>query len=68
VSKFYKVWFENGSERTSGLVLDDAKFPYNSRDVAAYSRLFPYSEAGKMRILCKSPLFETWEDAFLHVA
>jgi hypothetical protein len=59
---FTKVWFANGSEKTAGLILPTAKV--HAMSVNEISRLFPTSEARKMKRVHISPEFETWDEAF----
>ena len=66
--EYYKLWFSGHDEygdpaSTAGLVLDTHKFPLDT-PITELSRLFPYSEAGKMHRVHRSPLFDTWEEAF----
>jgi len=64
-STYRKVRFTskaNGS--TAGLVIESDRFERMS--ITDFSRLFPYSEASKMRTLQVSPEFPTWEAAFDH--
>jgi hypothetical protein len=49
-------------DATAGLVLDIDRF--RNMSITDVSRLFPYSEAGKMERLRRSPLFPTWDEAF----
>jgi hypothetical protein len=63
---FHKVIFtRSGFGSTAGLVLDGTK--HDVRDVAAVSRLFPYSAAVYMRTYHVSPAYATWGEAFGHV-
>lgn len=34
--------------------------------ISEVSRLFPYSEAGKMERIARSPIFPTWDEAFAY--
>lgn len=63
MKRYYKVWFSNGTETTAKLVLDTERYPIGT-SVAEYSRLFPYSEAGKMKRLVHTSLFDSWLEAF----
>ena len=60
------MWFSRGGERTAGLVLPNEKLATMS--IGDISRLYPYSEAGKMARIHQSPVFETWDEAFAHDA
>jgi hypothetical protein len=63
---FHKVMFtRSGFGSTAGLVVDADT--HDVRDMAAISRLFPYSEAPKMRAYHVSPAFDTFDDAFAYV-
>ena len=59
---YVKIAFRNGSEQTAGLVIPFEEF--KRADLSRLSRLFPYSEARKMRGLLVSPQFPTFEKAF----
>jgi len=62
-SKWQKVRFGSArGEMTAGLVIDTDKC--REWTVADFSRLFPYSEAGKMRVFYSSPVFTSFEEAF----
>ena len=61
---FYKVWFSNGSERTAKLIVDTFSHPIGKTGVSEYSRLFPISEAPKMKRCLIGNRYETWQEAF----
>ncbi len=63
ISGYRKIWFSGRGGITAGLVLSEQTFQ-NTRSVEAFSRLFPYSEANKMARFHKSPVFDTYEEAF----
>jgi hypothetical protein len=52
----------NGS--TAGLVV--TCYQDSQHSIESLSRLFPYSEAPKMRTLQVSQAYRTWEEAFDH--
>lgn len=60
--KFCKIRFSNGTESTAGLVVD-AEFAHTA-SIAELSRMFPCSEAPKMKRLIISHPFDTFEAAF----
>lgn len=63
---FHKVMFSRtGHGCTAGLVVDAAGVDVS--DMAAVSRLFPYSAARLMRTYHVSPAYSTWDEAFAHV-
>lgn len=62
MTKFRKFRFTNGKEHTAALIMESAKLI--KMPVTEVSRLFPYSEAPKMRTFEMSPAYETWEQAF----
>jgi hypothetical protein len=59
---YVKIAFRNGNAQTAGLVVPFEEF--KAADLSRLSRLFPYTEARKMRGLLVSPQFPTFEDAF----
>lgn len=61
---YVKIVFHSfdGKERTAGLVVPFEEF--KTADLSRLSRLFPYTEARKMRGLLVSPQFPTFEKAF----
>lgn len=61
--QYYKVWFTDGFEKTAGLVLDTDRHPLTTT-ISDYSRLFPYWEAPRMKTICRTQLFDTFEQAF----
>ena len=67
---FQKVRFarsnnpESADDCTAGLILESSKL--ESMTVSDVSRLFPYSEAAKMRVIQVSPRYPDWEAAFNH--
>jgi hypothetical protein len=68
--QFYKVWFSNGTvkspatESTAKLVIDNERLPYFGTSIAEYSRLFPVSEAGKMKRLLRTGTYNSFIEAF----
>lgn len=62
--KFYQVWFSTGSESTGKLVVDTEAFPQRQTTVATFSKLFPHTESGQMKLLCMSSTFDTFTEAF----
>ena len=64
MKRYYKVWFTNGKERTAQLVVDTDKFPKGKTSIETYSRLFPYSEAPKMKTFCTTGLYDSFMEAF----
>jgi hypothetical protein len=62
--RFYKVWFTDGTERTAQLVVDTERYPQGKATVETYSRLFPYSETPKMKRLCMTSPYNSFEEAF----
>lgn len=66
--KYYAIQFGNRrGEMTAKLIIDTEHFPYGKASVTAYSRLYPYSEAGKMERFYMGPLRDTWTEAFEEV-
>jgi hypothetical protein len=59
---YHKVRFVGRAGATAGLVVNTAD--HDVRNVSAISRLYPVSEAGKMRRFQVSPAFETAREAF----
>ena len=64
MKQYYKVWFSKGLDETAKLVVDTDLFPVGKTSITAYSRLFPYSEAGKMRVFHRSKLYPSFNAAF----
>ena len=62
--RYYRVWFTNGSDRTAGVVCDTKLYPMNKTTIATYSRMFPFSEAIKMKRFHMTQAFDTWNEAF----
>jgi hypothetical protein len=63
---FHKVLFSrSGHGTTAGLVVNSETVDIH--DVAAVSRLFPYSAARFMRTYHVSPAFGSWAEAFDYV-
>ena len=62
--KFYKVRFTNGDESTAGLVVKKSQI--ENMSVSDISRLFPYSEARKMKRLEQSPQMSSFDEAFYY--
>lgn len=61
---YRKIRFTDGREHTAGLVIAESKF--RKMTIEQISRLFPMSEAMRMRTLQVSPEYPTKEDAFEH--
>lgn len=60
---YRKIRFTNGKDdATAGLIIDEAR--YAKETIDSLSRLYPYSEAGKMKVFQSSLPFETWDQAF----
>lgn len=59
---YVKIAFRHNGEQTAGLVIPFEEF--KTASLSKLSRLFPYSEARKMRDFLVSPRFPTFEDAF----
>jgi hypothetical protein len=60
---YRKIRFTNGiDDATAGLIIEDTR--YATETIDSLSRLYPYSEAGKMKVFQASLPFPTWEDAF----
>jgi hypothetical protein len=60
---FHKVLFYSKVHgRTAGLILNDSEL--KGKSTSDLSRLFPYSEAPKMKILFVSQGFNSWNEAF----
>lgn len=63
---FHKVMFSSSAHgTTAGLVVDTEKV--DVQDVAAVSRLYPWSACRQMSRYHVSPAYVTWADAFAHV-
>lgn len=63
---YVKFRFRNpfNGQSTAGLVVPFHEMKHKS--ISDLSRLFPYSEANKMRTVDVSPEYSTWEQAFNH--
>jgi hypothetical protein len=61
--QFYRIWFSNGREDTAKLILDTERFPLRTT-IGDYSRLFPYSEAAKMKRFFRTGLYDSFAEAF----
>jgi hypothetical protein len=63
--KYYAIYFCDPIKRirTAALIVDTEKFPLNT-SIQAYSRLFPYSEAPKMKRFVSMHPKSTWDEAF----
>lgn len=65
MNTFLKIRFTSPAQgSTAGLVLDTDKF--NALSIQDISRMFPYSEALKMKRLQASRNYPTWVEAFAH--
>lgn len=62
--KYVKVRFVSGHGETAGIVISETKF--NNSTISGLSRLFPVSEFRKMGSLQASPVFDSFDAAFLH--
>lgn len=64
---YYGLYFcdPKTQERTACLILNDAEHP-TSKSVSEFSRLFPYSEAPKMKRMVMTRSFKTWDEAWNH--
>jgi hypothetical protein len=62
---FQKIRFTAGRRATAGLVLPAEAAM--DRSPVALSRFFPMTEAAAMHRLERSPLFNTWDEAFRYV-
>jgi len=60
---YIKIRFRSKYGETAGIVLAFER--YDAMTVTELSRLFPMSECLKMGYLEKSPVFESWDNAFL---
>lgn len=54
----------DGSAATAGLIMDKDKL--RAMSIQDISRLFPYSESGKMELFQVSPPYGDWNSAFSH--
>lgn len=63
MNRWIKIWFESKEYgKTARLIIP--KKTFETKNIAELSRMFPYSEALKMRRFFRSPEFDTWQDAF----
>ncbi len=62
--RYCTVHFSNGVENTARLVITEQKA--RSATIAELSRLFPFSEASKMKRCIVSQPFNSWDEAFYH--
>lgn len=67
--QYYAVYFCDPIKRirTAALILDTDKFPPDQVTVSQLSRLFPYSEAPKMKRLIMMHAKNTWAEAWSDV-
>ena len=61
-AKYVKVRFTGKAGETAGIVIEAAKA--KAMSIPDLSRLFPYSESGKMSRVHTSPEFASWDEAF----
>ena len=61
---YQKVMFSSNAGKTAGLVVPADRV--QNASVSDLSRLFPYSESGKMARVHVSPEYPTFEAAFAH--
>jgi hypothetical protein len=64
MTTYRKVRFTSYAGNTAGVIVESAKF--DTMTTSDISRLFPYYEAPKMKVLQLSDEYSSWEAAFSH--
>lgn len=69
MTKFYGIYFCDPVKktRTACLILNTNEHDPDQMTVSKYSRLFPYSEASKMKRFVMTHYFDSFEKTFEHV-